>query len=83
MHVFRFLVMFYCVFVFLNISYFSLIFNDILKYFVSRGVFSPLVAKQWQGNTQEWKKSSQRIKVSFKIPLVDYFPRFFIYLLAN
>jgi hypothetical protein len=66
---FRFLVMFHCVFVFLNISYFSLIFYDFLKYFVPREVFSPLVAKPWQGNTPEWKKSSQEIKVSFKIPL--------------
>jgi hypothetical protein len=28
-----------------------------LKYFVSKGVFSPLVAKQWPRNTPEWKKS--------------------------
>jgi hypothetical protein len=42
-----------------------------------------LVAKQWQGNTSEWKKSSQGIKVSFKIPLVDYFSRFFYLFVAK
>jgi hypothetical protein len=45
---------------------FSLTFSDFLKYFVSGEVFSPLVAKQWQGNIPEWGTSSQGIEVSFK-----------------